>query len=79
MAHHLIPVSTLTEKGQTTIPIDIRRELKLLPGDKLSYEVSEGKVFLRRLEPFDYLYHQALSKTLSEWESPEDEEAYRDL
>ena len=28
---------------------------------------------------FDYLYYEALSKTLSEWESPEDEEAYRDL
>ena len=28
---------------------------------------------------FDYFYYQALSKTLSEWESPEDDEAYHDL
>lgn len=79
MAHALASISTVTEKGQTTIPAEIRRRLKLIPGDKVGFEVSEDKVFLRRIEPFDYLYHKALSKTLSEWESPEDDEAYRDL
>lgn len=79
MAHALASMSTLTEKGQTTIPVEIRRQLKLVPGDKVGFEVSEGRVFLRRVEPFDYLYHESLSRTLSEWDSPEDEEAYRDL
>ena len=79
MTHAFAPISTLTEKGQATIPVAIRRRLKLEPGDKISFEVSEGRVYLMRLEPFDYLYHSSLSKTLSEWDSPEDDEAYRDL
>ncbi|MEI6805461.1 MAG: AbrB/MazE/SpoVT family DNA-binding domain-containing protein [Myxococcaceae bacterium] len=79
MARNLISMSTVTEKGQATIPVEIRHRLKLIAGDKVGFEVSEGKVFLRRVEPFDYLYHQSLSKTLSEWDSLEDEEAYRDL
>jgi len=79
MAHKMISMSTVTEKGQATIPAEIRHRLKLIAGDKVGFEVSEGKVFLRRIEPFDYLYHQSLSKTLSEWDSAEDEEAYCDL
>lgn len=79
MTHKMLPMSTLTEKGQATIPAEIRHQLKLIPGDKVGFEMSEGKVFLRRVEPFDYLYHQSLSRTLTEWESPEDDEAYRDL
>ncbi len=79
MAHKLVSMSTLTEKGQATIPAEIRHRLKLVAGDKVGFEISEGKVFLRRIEPFDYLYHQSLSQTLSEWDSIEDKEAYRDL
>ena len=33
--------STLTSKGQTTIPGEIRKALRLKPGDKLEY-VAEG-------------------------------------
>lgn len=29
--------------------------------------------------PFDKAYHAALSATLEEWHSPEDDEAFRDL
>jgi hypothetical protein len=29
--------------------------------------------------PFDKAYHEALSATLEEWSSPEDDEAFRDL
>ena len=37
--------SKLTSKGQTTIPIEIRELLKLKPGDKIGYVVTEkGKV-----------------------------------
>lgn len=74
MVHKMVSMSTLTEKSQATIPADIRHRLKLIPGDKVGFEVSEGEVFLRRVEPFDYLYHQSLSKTLSEWESAEENE-----
>ncbi len=39
--------STLSSKGQTTIPIDIQRFLNVKPGDKIQYFVeSDGRVSL---------------------------------
>ena len=39
--------STLTSKGQTTIPVEVREALNLRPGDKIRYIVNGGKVSLR--------------------------------
>jgi antitoxin PrlF len=40
-------VSTITSKGQTTIPGEIRRHLKLKPGDRIEFVVeADGKVVL---------------------------------
>jgi AbrB family looped-hinge helix DNA binding protein len=40
-------VSTVTSKGQTTIPKDIRKRLKLHAGDKIDFIVeSEGRVVI---------------------------------
>jgi len=42
-----MPVSTVTSKGQTTIPGEIRRLLKLKPGDRIAFVVeADGKVVL---------------------------------
>jgi AbrB family looped-hinge helix DNA binding protein len=42
-----MPVSTVTSKGQTTIPGEIRRLLKLKPGDRIEFVVeADGKVVL---------------------------------
>ncbi|MGH7778307.1 MAG: AbrB/MazE/SpoVT family DNA-binding domain-containing protein [Candidatus Binataceae bacterium] len=39
--------STLTSKGQTTIPQEIRKRLKLRPGDRILYRVArDGQVIL---------------------------------
>jgi antitoxin PrlF len=43
------------------------------------YDLRDEEVVLRRAEPFDVAHHAALSGTLAEWSSPEDEEAFRDL
>ncbi len=41
-------VATLTSKGQTTIPKQVREHLKLNPGDKLDFVIeSEGRVVSR--------------------------------
>ena len=41
-------VATLTSKGQTTIPKQVREHLKLSPGDKLDFVIeSEGRVVIR--------------------------------
>jgi AbrB family looped-hinge helix DNA binding protein len=39
--------STMTSKGQTTIPVEIRRRLGLKPGDQLIYEEQDGEIILR--------------------------------
>lgn len=40
-------LSTLTKKGQTTIPKEIRRILKLEPDDRILYLVEGDKVFIK--------------------------------
>ncbi|MFT3785996.1 MAG: type II toxin-antitoxin system PrlF family antitoxin [Tepidisphaeraceae bacterium] len=39
--------STLTSKGQTTIPGEVREALNLKPGDKLTYAVEGDHVTVR--------------------------------
>ena len=34
--------SSLTSKGQTTIPKDVRKRLNLHPGDRLEFVIDEG-------------------------------------
>jgi AbrB family looped-hinge helix DNA binding protein len=71
--------SRLSSKGQVTIPIEIRRKLGLEPGDLVLYELEGERVLLRRAAPFDVAFHAALSESLEEWGSVEDDEAFRDL
>lgn len=71
--------STLTVKGQTTIPVEVRKALNLEPGDMVAFEVKNHKAILTKIEPLDYAYHRALARSLSEWDSASDEDAYRDL
>ena len=49
------------------------------PGDQVVFEIVNGKVTLRKAEPFDHEYHRSRAKSLSEWDSKEDNEAYNDL
>ena len=71
--------SRLSSKGQLTVPKKIRQVIGIEAGDLVAYEVQDGMVRLKRVEPFDAAFHAALSKTLDEWTSPEDEQAFRDL
>jgi AbrB family looped-hinge helix DNA binding protein len=69
----------LTSKGQVTIPKDVRAKLHLKAGDVLSYEVKGDEARVRKVGRFDAAWHQALRATLEEWDSTEDNEAFRDL
>jgi antitoxin PrlF len=71
--------SRLSSKGQVTIPALVRSAIGLKPGDLVAYDVQDGVVTLRRVDPIDSSFHAALSGTLTEWGSPEDEAAFRDL
>jgi len=42
-----MPHSTVTSKGQTTIPRKIRKALRIQPGDKLEYVVEGDHVTVR--------------------------------
>lgn len=73
-------VAKITAKGQTTIPADIRAALGVGPGDLLAWDIAaDGIAQVRRVRPIDLEYLKAVEGTLTEWNSPEDEEAYRDL
>jgi AbrB family looped-hinge helix DNA binding protein len=38
---------TITTKGQVTIPAEIREKMKLMPGDKITYEDTAAGILLR--------------------------------
>ncbi len=69
----------VTSKFQTTIPAEIRKQLKLKIGDSVIFEIIEGVVVLKKIDSLDKTYLKAVAQTLSEWDSEEDEKAYRDL
>lgn len=39
--------STITSKGQTTVPSKVRKALGIRPGDRLEYEVLEDRATIR--------------------------------
>lgn len=70
----------LSNKGQVTVPAEVRKALHLKAGDSLAWDIQEnGHIVVRRAEPVDMAYLGALNATLSEWDSREDEEAFGDL
>ncbi|MGQ0662952.1 MAG: AbrB/MazE/SpoVT family DNA-binding domain-containing protein [Pseudomonadota bacterium] len=76
-----MPSSRLTRKYQATIPAEIRRALRLKAGDVVEFRVEGRRVSLKRraARAADRDYLKSLDATLTEWNSPYDEEAYADL
>ena len=69
-----LPTSTLSTKGQTTIPALIRRQLGIRPGDTIKYEVEDGEVRIGKSEAIDIEWARALESTLTEWSGDEDDD-----
>lgn len=65
-------LSRITSRGRTTIPKKVRAEAGLRDGDVIGFEVGEGYLVVRKVVC-------PVSRTMNEWNSPEDEEAWRDL
>ena len=75
-----IAKATVTSKFQATIPKAIRNILHIKEHDVVIYQVTDDhKVLLRKASPFDLDYLKALQYTLTEWESEDDEKAYKNL
>lgn len=71
--------SRLTGKYQATIPANVRRTLGVGAGDQVAWDVDGATVTLRRAVATSDPFAAALTETLSEWASAEDEAAWRDL
>ncbi len=73
-------LARVTAKGQATIPKRIREAANIREGDMLSFDVdSNSRIIIKRIEPAVNKELLALQETLTEWNSPQDEEAWRDL
>jgi antitoxin PrlF len=51
-----MPVSTITSKGQTTVPKEVREALNLDAGGKLNWEIRGGRVAITVERPALYEY-----------------------
>lgn len=69
----------VTAKGQATIPSKVRKHLGIRPGDRIEFTIRGNRVTVRRVEPLDAAFLRLSEENLTEWLSPEDERAYRDL
>jgi antitoxin PrlF len=47
---------TVSEKGQITLPIEIRRRLGLKPRSRVEFELRHDELILRRVKTVDELY-----------------------
>ena len=69
-----VRISTISSKGQTTVPVAIRRSLNLHPGDAIAYEVDGDKVRIHKASKIDLEWVRALERTLMEWQDGEDDD-----
>jgi antitoxin PrlF len=75
-------VTRLTTKHQTTIPVEVRRALGLRAGDQVEFSVDGGTVTLRKAETRlsdDLVFRLIQTHATRDWDTPEDDEAFRDL
>lgn len=71
--------SKITSKYQATIPKSVRERLSLKAGDTIVFKEQNGVVTLSKANKEGLAYLKSLEESLSEWSSPEDEEAFGDI
>lgn len=73
-------LARVTAKGQATIPKRLRDAANIKEGDMLAFDLdSNNRIIIRRIDTATNLELMASQGTLQEWNSPEDDEAWRDL
>jgi antitoxin PrlF len=75
-------VTRLTTKNQTTIPVEVRRALGLKAGDQVEFSVDGSTVTLRKAQARlsdDLVFRLVQADAMRDWDTPEDDEAFRDL
>lgn len=72
-------MSRLAADNKALIPREVRDALGLKEGDPILFSVEGGQAVIRKARDMDTEELRALAGSLSEWASPEDDEAFRDL
>lgn len=72
-------LSKITSKGRITIPVAVRKRLGLKLGDLVEFKVSKTGVTLDKAGQLDPAFLKLAQEALSDWNSKEDDEAFRDL
>jgi AbrB family looped-hinge helix DNA binding protein len=72
--------SKLTSKFQATVPKLVRETLHLKSQDQIIYEILDDQtVIVRKASALDKAYLKGLDHSLNEWNSDDDEKAYKNL
>lgn len=69
----------LGKNGRVTIPKAFRDAAGLRPGDMLAFDVEGGGIVVCKVSTRDHHYLGSVERTLTEWASSQDDEAWRDL
>jgi AbrB family looped-hinge helix DNA binding protein len=72
-------VSKINAKGQTTIPTEVRAKLRLKPGDAVAYRHTKAGIVIHKAGVLDVAFLKLQEHALSDWQSPEADEAFLDL
>ncbi len=72
-------ISKVTVKFQATIPLEIREFLGVRQGDAVEYRIVRNEVTVKRVTTPDSAYLAAVEKTLAEWDSKADNDAFKNL
>jgi antitoxin PrlF len=70
-------ISSVTSKGQATIPADIRRDAGIAAGDKVLFSFEDGRIVIEKSQAVDDAWNAGQSAMLGEWNNP-DEDVYND-
>jgi AbrB family looped-hinge helix DNA binding protein len=69
----------ISSKGRSTIPAAIRKKLALGPGDTIGFRIEGEQITLQKIQKLDAGFLKLAAESFTEWNSPEAEEAFRDL
>lgn len=75
-------ITKLTTKYQTTIPAEIRRTLGIEAGDRVEFQIHDQKVTISKAKlglTDDLAFGLTQATSMRDWDTPEDDEAFRDL
>ena len=75
-------VSRLTTKYQATIPASVRHALGLKAGDRVAFAIKGRRVTITKAKPGvdeDLAWRLTQAHAMRDWDTPEDDEAFRDL